>query len=164
MTGAHQAVNGSGSLPSRFLVTAFGRQKMTPAMSPQSSARQAIGTPSASRGLALHQRSRIHHHWIHLHQPAVRDRTVAAHCAHLAACGRAGLEYLRSLRNVSFAAPAQRLLRLQRPAADCVLYGCSCFRTSSDGDRDCHVSHRGEPFPTVRGCSVGDNRRAPSIS
>ena len=73
--------------------------------------------------LALHRRSRFHHHWDFLRHHALRYGAVAAYCAYFAARPLAGIEHVGALRNVSPAPRTERVLRLQRIATDSVFHG-----------------------------------------
>src|SRR5882762_11966939 len=68
--------------------------------------------------LAFHRRSRFHRHRLSIRHHALRYRTVAAYCAHFAARHLAGMEHVGALRNISPARRAERVLWLQRIAAD----------------------------------------------
>ena len=69
--------------------------------------------------------------------------------AHFTCCPSTSLEHFRSLRNISFAPRAERLLRLQRTPTDCVFHGCVRIRAVGYPDGHRNVSSRREPFPAV---------------
>ena len=60
-----------------------------------------------------------------------------------------GMEHMGSLRDFSSATGAQRVLWIQRAAADCLFHGRLCLRPSGDPDRHRHVAGRCEPLSLV---------------
>ena len=111
------------------------------------------GLPAHHRhcaGLALHQRSRLHRHGHCVRHHALRYRAVAADCAHFAARALAGVEHLRALRHISHAGGAERVLWLQRLAADRLFHSLLCLRPFGHCHRHRHVARRGEPLSLVR--------------
>jgi len=101
-------------------------------------------------GLALHRRSRLHHHRYHLRHHALRYGAVAAYCADFAACLLTGMEHVGALRDVSPACGTEWVLWLQRIAADCLFHSRLCLRSFSDSYRDLHVSRYRESLSLVR--------------
>src|ERR1700687_2080619 len=101
-------------------------------------------------GLALHRRSRLHHHWHFVRHYALRYRAVAADCANFAACPLASMEHVGSLRDVSPACRTERVLWLQRIAADCLFHRRLCLRPAGDSYGDRHVARSGESLSLVR--------------
>ena len=100
--------------------------------------------------LALHRRSRIHIHRNFLHRHAVRYRAVAKDRADFGNSSFAGLEYVGALRDFPYASGAKRLLRLQRPAADCLFHCRLCLRTPGHCNWYCDVTGSGKSFSVVR--------------
>ena len=101
-------------------------------------------------GLALHRRSRLHHHWHFLRHHALRYRAVAAYCANFAARPLAGMEHVGALRDISSARRAERVLWLQRIATDRLFHRRLCLWPLGDSYRDRHVARRGESLSVVR--------------
>jgi len=151
--------------PLKVHVTASGPRRTTPVIFRRLLARRATGTQSVLHGLALHRRSRVHHHWHFLRHHALRYRAVAAYCADFPARPLAGMEHLGALRNISHARGAERVLWLQRIAADCLFHRRLCLRSFGDSYRDRHVARSGESLsPGTRGSLVAGNRPDPSTS
>ena len=81
---------------------------------------------------------------------ALRDRPMEADRPDVAGRARPGLEHLGPLRHVSPAARAERVLWLQRAAADRVLLGVLRVRAGRDPDRHRDVSGGREPLSRLR--------------
>src|ERR1019366_4950578 len=69
--------------------------------------------------------------------------------AHVASRAFAGMEHLGALRDISSACGAERILRIQRFAANCVFHGSLLVWSFSHPDRNCHVASCGESSPLV---------------
>ena len=100
--------------------------------------------------LAFHHGPRIHRHGRYLHRHAFRYRAMEASGADVSAGAGAGLEHLGALRDVSLASGTERVLRLQRLAADRLFCGCLRLWRAGHSDRHRDVARGGEPISVVR--------------
>src|SRR5579883_245676 len=124
-------------------------------------------------GVAFHRRARVYRNGHRLCRDALHHGTVETHRADVAAGSCAGVEHLRALCDVSSAAGAKWILRLQRIATDRLFHSRVCIRGDRDSDRHSDVSGGGQPVPVVRpyvrGTAIGpfypflDNVRFPCI-
>ena len=139
----------------RFRMTGSGRPKMTRATSRRSWRRQATGTRSASRERGTSSTSTASSRPVSCSRHcSSRPTNGGVSCRRRRSCSAQAWNDLGALRHLSLTARAERVLRLQRAAADRVLRGVLGVRADRDPDRHRDVACGRESVsplrPTVR--------------